>query len=468
MKKSTEDSNEPKPVRKRRAGTADFTQGPLTKKIILFALPLLAASLVQQLYNSVDLMVVGNWLGGDAAAAVGAGSLLITLLVGFFTGLSTGVTVVIGRCFGAKNTDDLRETVRVTSILCVVVGVVLAIVAVIAAPLLLRIVNTPTEIFDLATSYLRIYFIGIIPISIFNVVAGMLRGVGNSKSPLISQLIGGIANVVANLLFVVVFGWGVEGSAVATLVSQSVAASLAVRAFFKLPSELHPKFSLQALRINVLRNVLSVGLPAGVQAMLITLSNLVIQSGINSLDMSSVTAFSVYFKVELIIYLPILSIGQAASTVVAQNCGSGGGVRVRRGVLTCILIGLVITICLSTLLYVYPDPAFFAFVNEADVIAVGASIARTTFPFYFIYVGLDVLSSSIRGTGRSFAPMVIILANIAGVRIIVLMLLLSIGVDAAGLAIVYPVTWATSTISLAAYILITRCFSDAKLMLQKA
>lgn len=468
MKKSTEDSNEPKPVRKRRAGTADFTQGPLTKKIILFALPLLAASLVQQLYNSVDLMVVGNWLGGDAAAAVGAGSLLITLLVGFFTGLSTGVTVVIGRCFGAKNTDDLRETVRVTSILCVVVGVVLAIVAVIAAPLLLRIVNTPTEIFDLATSYLRIYFIGIIPISIFNVVAGMLRGVGNSKSPLISQLIGGIANVVANLLFVVVFGWGVEGSAVATLVSQSVAASLAVRAFFKLPSELHPKFSLQALRINVLRNVLSVGLPAGVQAMLITLSNLVIQSGINSLDISSVTAFFVYFKVELIIYLPILSIGQAASTVVAQNCGIGRGVRVRRGVLTCILIGLVITICLSTLLYVYPDPAFFAFVNEADVIAVGASIARTTFPFYFIYVGLDVLSSSIRGTGRSFAPMVIILANIAGVRIIVLMLLLSIGVDAAGLAIVYPVTWATSTISLVAYILITRCFSDAKMMLQKA
>lgn len=468
MKKSTEDSNETKPVRKRRAGTADFTQGPLTKKIILFALPLLAASLVQQLYNSVDLMVVGNWLGGDAAAAVGAGSLLITLLVGFFTGLSTGVTVVIGRCFGAKNTDDLRETVRVTSILCVVVGVVLAIVAVIAAPLLLRIVNTPTEIFDLATSYLRIYFIGIIPISIFNVVAGMLRGVGNSKSPLISQLIGGIANVVANLLFVVVFGWGVEGSAVATLVSQSVAASLAVRAFFKLPSELHPKFSLQALRINVLRNVLSVGLPAGVQAMLITLSNLVIQSGINSLDISSVTAFFVYFKVELIIYLPILSIGQAASTVVAQNCGSGGGVRVRRGILTCILIGLVITICLSTLLYVYPDPAFFAFVNEADVIAVGASIARTTFPFYFIYVGLDVLSSSIRGTGRSFAPMVIILANIAGVRIIVLMLLLSIGVDAAGLAIVYPVTWATSTISLLAYILITRCFSDAKMMLQKA
>ena len=438
----------------------NLTQGTIWKQVILFALPLLGSSLIQQLYNTVDLIFVGQYLDKQASVAVGSGSLLITCIINFFTGLSVGVSVITGQFFGAGNKEGLKKTVHSAAVICIVGGVVLALVGVTGAPVFLRWLNTPEEILPLGTVYIRIYFISIFSIVFFNVSSGILRATGDSASPMRYQLMGGITNVIADWFFIVVLDMGVAGVAIATLASQSVAAFLTVRKLTKFPEEYRLHFHQIRCDLEILKKVFTIGVPSGIQGMILTLSNLVVQGNINTLDVSSIAAFVAYYKVELFIYTPIQAIGQTAMTFVSQNVGAKQPARARQGIRWCIGMGVTLSICTAILLLNIPTAAFSLFTKDSGVIEIGTAIIRNTFPFYFIYVFLEVFSCTLRGTGRSMPPMFITIANMCGVRILLVTLIMHYTPTAPSVAMIYPATWLTSALCMFAYYKLSKCLND--------
>ena len=394
----------------------DLTVGPIGKKLLLFAAPLLLGSLVQQLYNTVDLIFVGNYIGSSASAAIGASSLLITCLVGFFGGMSVGSGVVIAQLYGAKDTHGLDRAVHNTAALCLAGGVLMMALGYLLAPGYLRLIRTPESIRGSAVSYLRIYFFSFLSIITYNLSSGVIRALGDSKTPLYAQLAGGLVNVVMDYLFVRVFKNGVTGVAWASLFSQSLAALIVL---WKL-TKLDEAYALRPRRIAfdraILKKVLRIGVPAGAQALVITLSNVMAQYHINSLGEDAIAAFTAYFKVELIVYLPIVALGQAMMTFAGQNYGARQLERVRRGTLQCTLISMALAAVTSGIALVFGAALFRVFNREASVIALGLRIIGVTFPFYFIYPVLQILGDSLRGLGKARGPMLIILINLCLVR----------------------------------------------------
>ena len=444
-------------MKQKKKGTVNLTEGVIWKQVLLFAIPLFAASLIQQLYNTVDLMFVGHFIGTEASAAVGAGSLLTTLLIGFFTGLSVGIGVLTARAFGAGDHRDLKDTIHTAAGVAIIGGLILMVIGVVFAPVFLRWLNTPESILHMGTVYMRIYFLSIPSSICYNIASGIMRATGNSKAPMVYQLIGGIVNVFANALLIVVIPLGVAGVAIATLFSSTIPAVICIRALTRLPEE----YALRLKQIHIngpkLKEIFIIGIPNGIQSMVITLSNLIVQANINSLDVTSIAAFTCYFKLENFVYLPIMSFGQAATTFVAQNMGARKDDRARKGMRVCILTGVIVTVCISSFLLLIHNAAFSLFSEDSEVIALGSKIIAVSFPFYFIYVFLEVFSGSIRGTGRSLPPMIIAVCNMCGVRLIALTVMMHLNPTAPGVAVIYPVTWTTTVLCQLAYILISRC-----------
>lgn len=431
--------------------SADMTAGIVWKQLILFALPLFASSLIQQLYNTVDLIFVGRILGKDASAAVGASSMLVNCLVVFFTGLSTGTGVVVSRYFGAKKYSDLKRTVHTAVAISLGGGVLLTVVGYFLAPYFLGWMNTPGEIHDQALGYVRVYFYSLTAIVGYNICSGVLRAIGDSRSPMIYQLIGGLVNVAANYLFIYIFKWGVKGAAAATLVSQTMAAVLVLIRLTKLNEAYKLQFRHIAVNAAITKEILVVGIPAGIQAMATSLSNLFVQYHINSLGVDVIAAYTVYFKVELFIYLPIMAISQASGTFTGQNIGAGRVDRVKRGKNVCIIIGLCVTVGLCAFMLFTSNQVFSFFTAEKEIIEIGKSISKITFPFYFFYVFLEVYGSTIRGAGKSLPPMVIILTIMCVFRPALLKVMMHYFNNALCIAVIYPVTWFIAALLLGVY-----------------
>lgn len=431
--------------------TRDLTEGTIWKQLMLFALPLLGSSLIQQLYNTVDLIFVGNVLGKEASAAVGASSLIITCLVGFFTGLSVGAVIIIGQSYGHKSKTDLQRAVHTAIGLSFLGGALLMVIGYIGAPHFLRWMNTPEEIWSTSLSYLRIYFLSLIAVIIYNMGAGNLRAVGDSKSPLLYQLIGGITNVVMDALFVVVFDFGVDGVAWATLFSQTIAAGCVLIHLSRTNGDHHLSWIKVRIDKDFFSRILKVGVPVGLQSLVITLSNVFAQYQINSFGVDAIAAFTAYFKVELIIYLPIVAFGQAITTFSAQNIGAGKIERMKIGTKICLVMGIALTIATSVTTLIFGRQAFGVFNQDSSVIDYGIRIIQTSFPFYFLYVILEVLGGTIRGAGKSTPPMIIILLNICVLRTILLFSIMSFYHDVRGVAMTYPITWAATSACLSVY-----------------
>lgn len=431
---------------KGKSGINDLTEGIIWKQLIIFAIPLLGSSLIQQLYNTVDLIFVGKMIGTEASAAVGASGLLITCLVGFFTGLSIGTSVTVSHAFGSNDHKRLHRIVHTAAAISLGGGLIVTVLGLLIAPAALRLLNTPSDIFNLANTYIKLYFLSITSIISYNMGAGILRALGDSKTPMICQLIGGIGNVFANTICIAVLKLGVRGAAYATIISQTTAAVLVAIMIMRLD----PEYALRLKKIRIymkeFKQILTIGVPAGIQSMIITFSNLVIQANINRLGTPSIAAFAAYFKVELFIYLPILSIGQASTTFVGQNAGAGKIDRIRKGVNTTILMGIVITLAMSGLILTFSRFAFGMFLNDAQVIEIGRSIAWTAFPLYFIYVFLETYSGAARGLGKSVPPMIITIVCICVLRVAVLTLIMKISPTAAHAALVYPITWFAASV----------------------
>lgn len=424
----------------------NFTEGVIWKQLILFALPLLGSSFIQQLYNTVDLIFVGRFMGKEASAAIGASSLIITCLVGFFSGMSVGSSVVISQIFGANDKIRLNRAVHSAVGLSIAGGFLLMGIGYIGAPLFLEWMNTPVSILPTAISYLRIYFLSLVSILLYNIGAGILRALGNSRVPMYCQLFGGITNVIMDAVFVVVFKNGINGVAWATLLSQSVAGLFVLVYLIKGAEEFHLEIKRLRIHIDIFKEILKVGIPAGIQSLVITLSNVFAQYHINGLGVDAIAAFTAYFKVELVMYLPIVALGQTIMTYSGQNYGARKYERVRQGAKICIVIGICIIVGIGILTLILIEPAFGIFTREPSVVFYGKRIAQISFPFYGIYVILEIMGGTIRGMGKAIPPMIIILLNICLLRTILLFVLMPIYPDVRTVAVTYPITWTTTVI----------------------
>ena len=431
----------------------DLTSGPVIQKLLLFALPLLLGTLVQQLYNTVDLLFVGNMIGKSASAAIGASTLLITCLIGFFGGMSVGAGVVIAQCFGERDSDRLRRAIHNTVALALTGGVALALLGWLLAPTYLRLIRTPEEIRIGAAGYLQIYFLSLPSIVAYNFGAGILRALGDSESPLYAQLIGGLVNIATDWLFLRVFENGINGVAWASLFSQTFAAALVGIKLSRLDEAYALRLHALCFDRLLLRKTVIIGLPAGTQALVITLSNVVVQAHINLFGEDAIAAFTAYFKVELIIYLPIMALGQAIMTFAGQNYGAGKKDRILKGTRECLLFSLILTAVLSAGSLAFGGTLFRFFNKEASVITLGRQIIAVTFPFYVLYPVHQILGDSLRGIGKTRIPMLIILINLCLIRTGLLFAVVPRFRSIRAVAAAYPITWGLTALCMCVYYL---------------
>lgn len=428
-----------KKEKKRASGS--LTEGVIWKQLLLFALPLLGSSFIQQLYNTVDLLFAGNLIGKNATAAVGASSLVITCMIGFFTGLSVGTGVVVSQAVGAKDEKKTDRLIHTSMGLSLLGGAFLSAAGIPLTRTLLIFMDTPPEILNSAVSYMQIYLLSMIPLVTYNMLSGVIRACGDSRAPMVIQLAGGIVNVAMDYISIRFLHMGVQGVAWATMFSQGAAAVLCVCYLMRPAAPYRLEWRRVRIHRDLLAAVLKVGVPAGFQSMVITLSNLFVQYKINGLGVEAVAAFSVYFKVELLIYLPIVAFGQAMTTFAGQNVGAGKPERVRGGVKTSMLMGVGYAFFSAFLLLFFGETVFAWFNRDPDVIACGLRVIRVTFPFYWLYVILEVLADTLRGSGKSVQPMCIILLNLCVIRTVLLAVFSRIWGNLEAVAAVYPAAW---------------------------
>ena len=426
----------------------DLTQGNILKGFFFFALPLFLGSLFQLLYGTVDLLFVGNILGKTDAAAVGASSILVTCLIGLFTGISTGAGVVTAQLWGSKKKDKVILCMENSLLLGVTGGVALKVAGMLLSKQALVWLNTPEEIMQHALIYIRIYLLSIPAMILYNMAAGILRAMGDSRTPFLVLAAGGFLNVIMDALFIMILQWGVSGAAFATMVSQSFTAAVLFIRLIRQNGLLKKRWRIDG---ELLFRILSVGFPLGIQSMILTLSNLFVQYFINGFGEDAVAAFTVYFKVENLIYLPIMAFGQAMVTFTGQNVGAEKNERIRNGAVQCNAFSIVVIACISVVVLLFGRQILGVFCKEEEVIAEGLRIIHVSFPFYFIYAILEVTGGIVRGTGKTMQSMAIVIIHLCVVRIFLLGILAEHFHTVQAVAAVYPVTWVLAAASFAGY-----------------
>ena len=426
-----------------------LTKGSVGKGILLFTLPLLGSSLIQQLYSTVDLIFVGQLLGTKASAAIGASGLIVTCMIGFFNGMAVGTNVFAARHYGAKRFERLKKLMQTIFWTGIIGGLLLTVIGLVLSPVFLTWMGTPESIFPLAVRYLRIYMASMISVVSYNLLSGVLRALGDSRTPMLYQFFGGIINVFADFIFLYVFHMGVEGTAFATLFSQTFAAVGVMIHLYRLKEPYALRIRFSDCSLKEFADILKVGVPAGVQSIIITLSNIIIQSQINTLGVTSVASFTVYFRVELIVYLPIVALGQAVVSFIGQNYGAGNWERIKKGNRLCIFGGSLITFAACILLIIAMPVILNVFTKDAAVAAQTLEIVKVTFPFYFFYTVLECFSSNLRGFGKAFLPMIVTVISFCGFRIIALFVLMAKNPSPDKVALSYPISWGIAAAAMA-------------------
>ena len=427
-----------------------LTKGSVGKGILLFALPLLGSSLIQQLYSTVDLIFVGQLLGTKASAAIGASGLIVTCMIGFFNGMAVGTNVFAARHYGARRFEQLKKLIQTIFWTGIIGGFFLTVIGLVLSPVFLTWMGTPESIFPLAVRYLRIYMASMISVVSYNLLSGVLRALGDSRTPMLYQFFGGIINVFADFIFLYVFHMGVEGTAFATLFSQTFAAIGVMIHLYRLKKTYALRIRFSDCSLKEFTDILKVGVSRlGVQSIIITLSNIIIQSQINTLGVTSVASFTVYFRVELIIYLPIVALGQAVVSFIGQNYGAGNWERIKKGNRLCIFGGSLITFAACILLIIAMPVILNVFTKDAAVAAQTLEIVKVTFPFYFFYTVLECFSSNLRGFGKAFLPMIVTVISFCGFRIVALFALMAKNPSPDKVALSYPISWGIAAAAMA-------------------
>lgn len=419
----------------------DLTSGPMLKKIILFSLPLAASSILQLLFNAADVVVVGRFAGSTALAAVGSNGALINLLVNLFVGLSLGANVVAARCFGAKDEKGVQNTVQTAVTLGIVSGILLAFVGFFVARGLLELMSCPEDVIDLSTLYLKIYFIGMPMTMLYNFSSALLRSVGDTRRPLYCLALAGVINVVLNLVFVIGFHLSVAGVALATIISQTVSACLVTWILTREKGPLHLDLRHLGFHKGALLQILRIGLPAGLQSTVFSLSNVVIQSAINSFGSTIVAGNSAASNIEGFVYTAMNSFAQAAVTFTSQNMGArryDNLDRVMRNCLLCVVVtGLVLgggaSLLGTQLLHFYS--------SDKAVVAAGLARLHIISATYLLCGIMDVLASCLRGRGYSVLPMIVSLVGSCLLRLVWIATIFQLFRSTTTLYLSYPISW---------------------------
>lgn len=418
-----------------------MTEGRIGRKLLLFALPLMFSNLCQQLYNTADAVIVGRLVGADALAAVGASSLLITFMIYFFIGLSIGASVLISQFFGSRKNDKVQEAVHTAVALSLVSGLVLTVLGLAFAPAMLRMMNIPEVGLAYAIPYIRIYFLGMIPMTLYNIGSGVLRAVGDSKTPLACLVVTVVLNIGLDLLFVGPLGMGVAGAALATALAQLAAAVLIVIILLRAD----PIYRLRPARIRfhvqTLRDIVRIGLPAGLQSVLVCFSNVVVQSQINTFGLEVMAGFTAYMKIDGFLFMPIDAFCLAISNFVGQNMGAGRWERVVKGKNVCLLLCVGVTLGLGVMIILNARLILGMFTSDEAVVLNGMRQLYTVVPLYGIYAADQVFVGVLRGAGATVIPMVITLVCMCGLRLSWIFTTLHFIHDARMIYLSYPLTW---------------------------
>lgn len=429
-----------------------ITEGSIFGQLLLFFFPILFGTFFQQLYNTADAMVVGRFVGKQALAAVGGStSTLINLLVGFFVGLSSGATVVISQFYGARKADKVHWAVHTSIAFSVIGGIIFMIVGLVGSPWALETMKTPEDVMGHAVVYIRIYFLGIIVNLVYNMGAGILRAVGDSRRPLYFLIASCFTNIILDVLLVAVLRMGVAGAALATITSQLLSAILVVRALMKTDDMYKLEWKKVRIDQRMLQRIVRIGIPAGMQSVMYNISNVIIQAGVNTLGTDNVTAWATYGKVDGLYWMMINALGISATTFVGQNFGAGRLDRVRKGAGACMVIGVVLTASVGAVLYNGGHLLVELFTTDLRVQAISMDLLHFMVPTFITYIAIEILSGTLRGVGDAWMPLVITGIGVCAVRVLWIMLVLPHYHTIIGAAFCYPLTWSLTTVAFVIY-----------------
>lgn len=434
-----------------KKNTVLMTEGGIFKNLLFFATPLILGNLLQQMYNAVDSIIVGNYVGSNALAAVGAGASLIYLLIAFSLGASVGAGVIVSQYLGAKEKEGVHKAVHTAMTISIILGLILTAGGILFSRKLLVMMNTPAEILDDAACYLRIYSCGLIFNVVYNMAAGILNAAGNSRRSLMYLAAAAVVNIFMDLLLIAGLKIGVAGAAIATNFSQAISCILALWFLFRVPADY--RISLKSLRIHkaMALRIIQIGLPTGIQNMVISFSNILIQASINQYGATAVAGFSAYLKIDGFNILPVLSFSMAITTFIGQNYGAGKYDRMKKGMWVTLLMGIVYTVFTGILLLTFSGQIMRLFSEDVGVIAYGQTAMRYFCPFYWILAILHSLAGTVRGTGKSIPPMVVLLVSLCLFRIVWIQLVLPYYTSIEGIFILYPVSWLVGAVLMILY-----------------
>lgn len=423
-----------------------MTEGPIWKRMILFAIPLFLGNLFQQLYNTADSLIVGNFLGSDALAAVSSSGSLIFLMVGFFNGISLGAGVVIARYFGAREKEKVQDAIHTTVAFGIVAGILLTAIGLIMTPTFLRWMGTPADVLKNSVLYFRIYFLGSIAFVLYNIFVGILQSVGDSRHPLIYLIISSVTNVVLDLLFIGVFRFGVGSAAVATILSQFLSAILCLIHLMRCKEDY--QIHLKKIRFDfpMLKLIISNGLPSGFQNSIISFANVIVQSNINSFGKMAVAGCGAYSKIEGFGFLPITCFALSLTTFISQNLGARQYERAKKGAKFGVLCSITMAEIVGSIIFFTAPYLVAAFNNDPQVVAFGTAQARTITLFYFLLAFSHCIAGILRGAGKSTIPMFVMLICWCIIRVSYITVAVRIIPDIKVIFWAYPITWTLSSI----------------------
>lgn len=436
----------------KKSGDVDMTVGSISKHIIMFALPLFIGNIFQQLYNTVDTWVVGNYVSNEAFSAVGTVGPIINLLIGFFMGFSSGAGVVISQYYGAKRFDKVEKTVHTSMTATFIFCILFTVLGVALVPLMLSLMKTPDDVLAEATEYLTIYFAGVSGLLIYNIGSGILRAVGDSARPFFFLVVSAVVNTVLDLVFVLCFNMGVEGVAYATIIAQGVSAVLVLIELMRTSSCIKLNIKKMGIDWEILGKIAKIGFPAALQMAVTAFSNVFVQSYINYFGSDFMAGWTAYGKIDQLMLMPLMAVSLASTTFVGQNLGVNNVERAKKGVRYSLLISVVSTVILMIPIMIFA-PQFTGFFNsKPQVVEYGAMLLRLISPFYVLCCVNQVYASSLRGAGNSRAPMVLLVFSFVVFRQIYLFIVTRfISNTVIPVALSYPAGWLVASILMTVY-----------------
>ena len=424
-----------------RTQARNITEGVIWKQLLLFFFPILMGSFFQQMYNTVDTIIVGRAVGTQALAAVGSTSSLINLINGFFIGLSTGATVILSQYFGANDQQGVQRALHTGVGLAIVLGVLASALGVLAGPTVLKMIRTPESCLQDASVYVRIYFLGAIASMIYNMGSGILRAMGDSRRPMVFLIISCFVNILLDILCVIVLRLGIAGAAIATVLSQVISAFLVILTLIRMPEGCTLHLSQVRIHGDLLRRLLLIGVPAGLQYVTFDFANLLVQSGINSFGEITVAAWTAFVKTDAITWMVSGALGVAVTTFVGQNFGAQRFDRIRQCVRLCMGIGVVLMGSTSALTVIFRHFLLGIYTTDAAVIQMGSYAMLFIVPFNFFFVPVEVFAGTMRGTGYSIVPTAITSICVCLSRVVWIFTMVRWFHTIEVLAVIYPISW---------------------------